>query len=140
MELSSNEFIKTKIHSKTLKVITVVLLIVVLVGLNNTSVYYAGLTPFGMGLVFALLYIGINGYVLGVVYALSYIFLLRFGMLDILHIINVACVLAIIEFLKCKRALMIKRWHLIVALIFSLIVYVFSNVSDVSSLLATIVS
>ena len=58
MWLSKNEFVENKINTKFLKTLTIILLFILLYGINNTYVYYIGLIPFGVGLVFALLFIG----------------------------------------------------------------------------------
>jgi hypothetical protein len=73
MELVANSFVKSKMNTKSLKILTMILLFVLLCGMNNTNIYYIGITPFGISIVFALLYIGFNGYLLGGLFFLSYL-------------------------------------------------------------------
>ena len=96
MELAKNEFVENKVNTRFLKGLTLGLLFLLLCGINNTYVYYASLTPFGVGIVFSLLFIGFNGYILSVLYFVS-LCVLSFGLTAVLQSVNVALVLCIIE-------------------------------------------
>ena len=126
MVLSKNEFVENKINTKFLKVLTLILLFVLLCGINNTYVYYASLTPFGVGIVFSLLFIGFNGYILSVLYFVS-LCVLSFGLTAVLQSVNVALVLCIIEYLRTEKCFKIKKWYLFLLMLSALISYIVSS-------------
>ena len=71
MEIVENKFIKEKFNTRLLKMAVIILLGILLLGINNTYIYYSSLKPFGVSVIYALMYVGFNGYVLSAVYLLT---------------------------------------------------------------------
>ena len=139
MELAKNEFVENKVNTRFLKGLTLGLLFLLLCGINNTYVYYASLTPFGVGIVFSLLFIGFNGYILSVLYFVS-LCVLSFCLTAVLQSVNVALVLCIIEYLRTEKCFKIKKWYLFLLMLSALISYIVSSCYGGISVLAIIVS
>ena len=139
MVLAKNDFVTNKINTKFLKVVTIVLLCVLLYGVNNTSIYYTSLLPFGVSIVFALMFVGFNGYILGVVYFASLI-MRGFNMALLCQGINVLGVLMLLQLMLDKNKLKLKKWYLFLLLLSSLVSYIFFNCGGVKESLALFVS
>ncbi len=139
MTLTQNEFVESKINTKFLKCLTLILLFVLLYGINNAYVYYTSLIPFGVSLVFALLFIGFNGYVLSGLYVIS-ILCLGINTSNILQGANVLLVLSLFEYIHTKKMFAIKKWHLCLLFPLSLISYVIGSLDGVKENLALLVS
>lgn len=139
MELAKNEFVENKINTKFLKVVTIVLLFVLLFGINNTYIYYTSLVPFGISIVFGLLFIGFNGYVLGAVYIAS-LLVCGVNVSLIMQGANVLCVVSLLEWLRGRNKLVLRKGYLFLFLLLSLMSYVLFNVGDTKENLAVVVS
>ena len=139
MKLSQNELVENKINTKYLVVITLLLLFFLLLGINNTFVYYASLTPFGVGVVLALMFVGFNGYVLGIEYLVS-LLLTGFQLSLLLQGLNVCLVLVLIEWLRQNKMFRIKKWYLFCFMLLALITYVISSMFGDIGVLAVVVS
>jgi len=139
LELSSNEFVNTKFKTKGLKVLALILLFVLLLGTNNTYVYYTSLMPFGVGLVFSLLFIGFNGYILASIYAVSnLIYTISIG--NIFSTGCVALVLCLVEYLIDRKKLKLKKLYLFLFAMLSMVGYIIVGIGDLKQTLAMLVS
>ena len=139
MDLAKNEFVENKINTKFLKCITVALLFILLYGVNNAFVYYTSLVPFGVSIVFALMFVGFNGYILGVVYFVS-LLLGGVNLALVIQGVNVFGVVSLVEWLRSKQKIQLKKWYLFLFLILSLVTYVFFNGGGIKQNLAIAVS
>ena len=139
LELSSNEFVNTKFSTRTLKILVLILLFVLLLGVNNTYVYYTSLMPFGIGLVFALLFIGFNGYILSMIYTVSSL-ICQFNLKAIISCLCVVIVLCLAQWLVSKKEMKLKKLYVFGFAILSLVGYMCVGVGEVKQTLAMLVS
>lgn len=138
VELAKNDFVETKFHTKALKFMVLILLTILLIGINNTYIYYTSLTPFGVGVVFALLYIGFNGYVLSGVFGISTLFNLSLD--SGIHCINVVMILVVTQILIDKRIFSLRKLYLFGLSALSLVAFVIMNIGGSRENLALAVS
>lgn len=131
--------IKIDKSNKKIIILTYLLLFSVLYGVCNTEIYYAGLMPFGIGIVFALFFLNFNGYMLGIVYFISYS-LAGLSVNSIIVALNVVVVLSLLEYLKNKRKIRLRKWLIFVFAIVSQILFVITNIGDIKQNLALFVS
>ena len=139
MEICNSDIVKKAVNTIPLKVLTVLIGCVVLYGMGNTHVYYAGLTPFAIGLVFALLFVGFDGYVLSGMYAISYL-LGNWGLNGFVIVANVGMILSSIQVILRKKNIKIKKIYIIICSLLSQITYVLVNLGDGKQNLALFVS
>ena len=140
MELSKNEFVESKINTKYLKVLTLILLYVLLLGINNTYVYCINLIPFGIGLVFALLYIGFNGYILSLLYLSSSV-VVGFSINKLILCLWVCLVVCGFYYLmKTGKVKNKKTYHFLFAILSILGYFVICFNGEVKTILAIFVS
>lgn len=139
MEIVKNKLIKNHLNSKPIKLLVLFLLGILLYGVGSTNIYYANLTPFGVGLVFALCYIGFNGYVLGMLYFLVNM-LCGFSLSSVLLGLNVGLVLGVMQFLTDSKKIKISKWKIFLCSLLSLIPFVICNVGDMKENLALLIA
>ena len=139
LELTQNEFMSKKFNTKTLKFLVCLLLFILLIGINNTYIYYTSLAPFGIGLVFSLFFIKFNGYVLGALYLLSSIPFCTEAY-GIIGMLNVVIILIFSEYLKSINKLKISKRSVFGLYLLSIIMIIVCNIGDAKETLAMIVS
>lgn len=139
MELSRNAVVGDRLGTKRLKILAVLLLALIIYGTNNTYVYYASLTPFGIATTLALLYIGFNGYLLGSMF-LAVKLLSGFVLNNVLVGINVLLVLFVLEYLIARGRVKIGKGSAFLYYFLMLIVYIVFNVGDTKEILGLVVS
>jgi len=120
-------------------ILTYLVLFAVLYGVCNTNIYYAGLMPFGVSLVFSLLFAKFNGYYLGIVYLLSYT-LAGLNLFSLYEALNVTLILCLMQYLISKKNFKLKRWHIFVAAILSQVIFIILNIGETKENLALFVS
>lgn len=139
LELTSNTFLKEKINTKFLKALTLVILFVLIFGTTQSYVYYSSLMPFGVGIVFSLLYINFSGYYLSPLYILSYVLAGR-SIESFVISCNVALILCLLEFIKTKKNIQLKKLYITLSFLLSQVFYVIFSIGDFKNNLALIVS
>lgn len=139
MELSKNPIIKSKISTRFLKILLLLFLALLIYGTNNTSIYYANLTPFGIALTFSLFYIGFNGYILGLLFFLATL-LSGIGVSNIVTGASVVVVLFVLQYLDDKNRLKKNKIIILISWILSLVGYIAMGIGDGKAILAMIVS
>lgn len=108
-------------------------------GVCNTEVYYTGLMPFGVGIVFALFFLNFNGYLLTIVYFISYS-LAGLSVNSVIVSLNVVIVLLLLEYLKNKGKIKLRKWLIFVFAIASQLIFVITNLGETKQNLALFVS
>lgn len=139
MEIVKNPIIKNKVGTKSLKAILILILFMLIYGTSNAYVYYASLTPFGIGLTFSLFYIGFNGYILGIIFALASI-LSQMNIASIVISCNVIFVLAVLQYCDDKGKLKMTKVKILLSWLLAILGYVFMGFGDAKQLLALVVS
>ena len=119
-------------------ILTYIVLFAVLYGVCNTNIYYTGLMPFGVSLVFSLLYVRFNGYYLSIVYFLSYT-LAGFRLISVYEAINVSLVLVFLQYYQPNQY-QVHKCHIFLSSIVSQLVYIILNIGDTKQNLALFVS
>lgn len=122
-----------------IKILFYIVLFLVLFGVNNTSIYYTQLTPFGIGIVFALMLFDFSGYTLSIIFAISYM-LTNFSLNNMLIAINVSVVLSILELFKSSGKIKLNKLNVFVFALLSQILYIATSIGDTKEILALFVS
>ena len=138
MELTKNNFLEAKFNTRALKFLILTMLLVLLIGINNTHIYYASLNPFGVGIVFALMYIGFNGYILSSLFSISMLF--NIGVHNCIHCVNVVLVLALMQLIIDKKKLKLKKLYLFFSSMVALVGFTITNVGGAKENLAVVVA
>lgn len=139
MELSRNAVVGDWFGTKSLKALAILLLALIIYGTNNTYVYYASLTPFGIATTLALFYIGFNGYVLGSIFLVVKL-LSSFGLSNVMCGVNVLLVLFLLEYLLLRRKVKMGKGSTFLYFFLMLIVYIAFNVGGTKEVLGLVVS
>ena len=134
LNISSNEYIAKKTEMKVGKVIVLALLFVLLLGVNHAYVYNTSLTPFGIGIVFALALFKFNGYILSIIYVLACIYPWSLGAL--LQGCNVALILCFVEYLSKKGKLKLNKYNVVIFVLLSMIAFVVLGVTSGVNIIA----
>lgn len=139
MNICDNKNFNKYVDTTKLKVLAYLVLFLVLYGVSNTEIYYAGLMPFGIGIIFSLLWLGFNGYFLSIIYFISYI-LAGLSLNAFFEAMNVVLILCILQILKNKQKLKISKWLMFVMSLLAQLMYIILNIGSVKENLALFVS
>ncbi len=127
--------------TKKLKALIVALLFVFIFTLNSTEVYYMGLTPFGIGAIFAIFSVGFDGFVLAVVFAVTYL-LANFGLSGAIVAISCGLSLAIGQWLRSlleKKKKKFKHGYVLALYLLALSGLVITNIGGLKENIALFV-
>lgn len=122
-----------------LKILMYVLVFIILYGVSNASVYYSSLTPFAIGIIFALLYLNFSGYILSIEYVLSQL-MARPNINSLIISLNVVLVLIILEYIKDKKNIKFSKWQIFIYATLSQVFFILFNLGNVKDNLALFVA
>ena len=128
-----------KENTLKVKILVYLLLFGILYGVCNTNVYYEGLMPFGIGIVFSLIYIKFNGYILSIIYVLTYC-LADMAFSSIIIALNVSFVLVLLQYLINNKKIKLKKWKVFLFAIIGQLAYILLHLGDVNENLALLIS
>ncbi len=131
--------IELKENKLKINLLIYIILFVICFGVSNTNIYYNGLMPFGIGIVFALIYLKFNGFLLSIIYFLAYT-LAGLSIDSIFEALNVVIILCVIEYLRKINKLKLNKWFTFVFALVAQIVFLITNLGTTKENLALFIS